>query len=358
MKRFLSFFGLAALVAVLVLPLGSVAAQAPSSQTYDVLVGYENPHQGIEVLSFFPGTVQIHQGDTVHWKINSNEIHTVTFDNYMVNDTLPEFLVPAPVPGPSPFIANPVAADPFIPLDGVYTGGLANSGIMGREEGTVQDFTLTFPNAGEYVYVCLVHGWVMYGTVIVKPLDESVPSPEQSMAQGNQEMAQALAQVPAVRKAAMDSILPPVDNGDGTMTYHVALGYGQGQISLLRFFPGKLAVRPGDTVIWDMTPNSDAPHTVTFLNGEAAPPLFDVVPPYVYIDPGTLFPDPSYPPTPVLTRSGFYSSGIILPGPAGPGGSFLSYSLTIGDMTPGPEPYLCLLHDESGMKGTLVVLPR
>jgi len=34
------------------------------------------------------------------------------------------------------------------------------------------------------------------------------------------------------------------------------------------------------------------------------------------------------------------------------------YTLIIGDMKPGPEPYLCLLHDESGMKGTLIVLPK
>jgi plastocyanin len=34
------------------------------------------------------------------------------------------------------------------------------------------------------------------------------------------------------------------------------------------------------------------------------------------------------------------------------------YTLVIGDMKPGPEPYLCLLHDESGMVGTLIILPN
>jgi hypothetical protein len=72
-------------------------------------------------------------------------------------------------------------------------------------------------------------------------------------------------------------------------------------------------------------------------------------PPVLYIDPGTLF---SYQPGPELARSGVYNSGVMLPGPG------TGYTLVIGDMTPGPEPYLCLLHDESGMKGTLVVAPR
>jgi len=101
-----------------------------------------------------------------------------------------------------------------------------------------------------------------------------------------------------------------------------------------------------------------SPNTVTFLNGEPAPGLFVAVPqpsgpPLLYVDPGTLFPSP-FPPQPgtELTRSGIYSSGLMLPSPES------GYTLIIGDMKPGPEPYLCLLHDESGMKGTLIVLPK
>lgn len=113
-------------------------------------------------------------------------------------------------------------------------------------------------------------------------------------------------------------------------------------------------MHPGDTVIWEMSPANGAPHTVTFLNGEPAPGLFIAIPqpsgpPLLYLDPGTLFP---YQPGPELTRSGIYNSGVMQPIPG------TSYSLVIGDVTPGPEPYLCLLHDESGMKGSLIVLPH
>jgi plastocyanin len=349
MKRFLTLVGLAALVAAIVLPIPSVAAaQVLSPATYTVQVGLENAQQGVEVMAFFPNTVIIHAGDIVHWKINTKEIHTVSF-GYAPGSALPDFLIGAPGPGPSPLIVNPVAADVMVPPGGAYTGGMANSGIMGFEDGEYRDFVLSFPDPGTYVYVCLVHGWLMSGTVVVEPAFARVPSPQQAAAQGRQEMAKALAQVPAVMQAAMKSVTAPVDNGDGTMTYHVMLGYGEGQISLVRFFPDKIEVRPGDTVVWEMTPFSDAPHTVTFLNGEPAPGLFIYQAPYYYIDPGTLFP---YQPGPELTRSGVYNSGVILPIPGS------SYSLTIGDMTPGPQPYLCLLHDESGMKGTLVILPR
>jgi plastocyanin len=353
MKRFLSFFGFTVLLVALLLPIPSVAlAKALAPQTYTVLVGLENAHQGVEVMAFFPSTVTIHAGDTVHWKINSNEIHTVTF-GYDFGAALPETLVPAPVPDPSPFIVNPEVSDQSPLGGGVYSGGMANSGLMGREDGEFQDFSLTFPEPGTYVYVCLVHGWEMSATVNVVGADETIPSPTQSMAMGRQEMARALARVPAVRAAADEQILPPVENPDGTLTHYVMVGYHDQQIDLVRFFPDKISVRPGDTVVWEMSPFNEAPHTVTILNGEPAPPLFLVVPnppgqPLFYVAPGTLFPQKL---GENLTRNGVYSSGVMLPFPG------TSYSLTIDEtMTPGPEPYVCLLHDESGMKGTLTVL--
>ena len=358
MKRFYTFIALAVLLAAFAAPVPSNAAPpAPSPQTYTVLVGLEKSQQGIDVMAFFPSTVTIHAGDTVHWQINSNEIHTVTF-GYDQDDPLPDVIVPAGAlgypPTPSPLIANPAVADPFIPTDG-YAGGFANSGIMGREEGQFQDFSLTFSEPDtSYSYVCLIHGWAMSGTVSVKSPDTQVPSPQQSKAQGNREMAQALASVPAVRKAAEQQIMPPVENPDGTMTHTILLGYHQGQIDLMQFFPDKTIVHPGDTVTWKLSETNDAPHTVTFLNGEPAPGLFVPVfqpsgPPLLYVDPGTLFP---YAPAAELTRSGFYNSGLMVPL------LYDEYTLVIGDMKPGPEPYLCLLHDESGMVGTLIILPN
>ena len=68
----------------------------------------------------------------------------------------------------------------------------------------------------------------------------------------------------------------------------------------------------------------------------------------LYINPAALFPLSP----PALTRTGTYNSGLMNPVPG------TTYSLKIGDVTPGPLPYQCQLHDTSGMKGTLVVLPH
>ena len=104
----------------------------------------------------------------------------------------------------------------------------------------------------------------------------------------------------------------------------------------------------------DVLLSNRAPHTVTFLNGQAEPPLIELVaqpsgPPVAYVAPGTLFPSL---PTADLTRSGLYNSGLVTPGPDA------GFSIVVGDVSPGPLRYICLLHDASGMRGTLRVLPR
>ena len=193
----------------------------------------------------------------------------------------------------------------------------------------------------------------MSGKVVVEGPDVNVPSPEQQAAMGKRQIAEQLARVPAVQKKANAQVKPDVKNPDGSTTHTIQLGYMDGQIDLMQFFPKKTNVRPGDTVVWEMSPSNEAPHTVTFLNGEAAPDLAIVVPqnnapPFIYFNPATLFP---YQPGSELTRSGAYNSGVVNPIP----GPF--YTLKIGAMSPGLQPYVCLLHDESGMKGTLVILP-
>ncbi len=271
--RFPSLALVIALVLALSLSLGA-AAKAPDSsqQTYTVLVGWENPHQGIGIMAYFPDTVTIHVGDTVHWVQNSNEIHTVTF---LAGTEPPPLLITATQlgvpPDPSPLLLNPAAVDPVIPAGGLYDGtSFANSGLMGREPGESQQFDLTFTAEGTYDYLCLVHGVVMSGQVVVVGQEVSIPSPNQAMAQGKQQMAEKLAQVPAVQMEAEMQVQPPVMNDNGTMTHHVMIGYNDGQIDLMQFFPDKLVVSPGDTVEWEMSLHNVAPHTVTFLNGEPA----------------------------------------------------------------------------------------
>ncbi len=356
MRRSLYVVALAVLPACLVPPVPSEAKKppAPGARTYTVLVGAEDPHRGITINAYFPDTVTIHAGDTVLWQQNANEIHTVTF---LAGTEPAPLLIPAVDAGvppvPSPLLFNPVAVNPAGPVDGLYDGtAYANSGLMGREVGQVQEFSLTFTTEGTFDYLCLVHGAMMSGQVVVVAPEVSILSPPRAAAEGKQQIAAKLAQVPAVQRAAEAQIEPPEENPDGTLTHHVAIGYVEGQIALVQFFPDKLNVRPGDTVVWEMSLHNDMPHTVTFLNGAPEPSLVIPVPqaggpPLLYANPAVFFPSGGT----VLAREGVFNSGVM----TAPG---TTYTLTIGDMTPGPEPYLCLLHDSSGMEGTLVMLPR
>jgi plastocyanin len=364
MKRFLGHTAVLFASICLLLPATTFAAKklpASSSQTYTVLVGLEQSNLGIGVMAYFPRSVTIHVGDTVHWMQNSNEIHTVTFpDGILVPDLLlPSAEVPGADPAVSPLVFAPAVVLQSPPSGSEFRGGIggfANSGIMGREPGQVQEYDLTFVSEGTFGYFCVVHGSAMSGEVVVVGSDEAVASPNQAMAQGKKEMAEALSLVPGVIRDAAEQIVPPETNEDGTITHTVLLGYneivtasyGDVEIDLMQFFPNKLTVRPGDQVTFEMSPDNTAPHTATFLNGAEEPPLAVLVDGFLYLNSDVVFPAGGD----VLTRTGVFSSGLMLPVPG------TSYSLTIGDMKPGLEHFLCLLHDSSGMTGELMVVPR
>ena len=341
-------------LALFLLILGpAMAAASPANaapHTYTVLVGWENPHQGIGLMAYFPDDLTVHVGDTVHWLQNSNEIHTVTFLGGLPIADVP-LIIPGPEGGFSPLMFNPKAVFPTAPPAGGLSDTITfvNSGLMGRETGQARDFTVKFSAAGTYDYLCLVHGEMMSGHINVVAAGTAIPSPQQAMAQGRRQIAALLSQVPAVQRAANMQIVPSVKNADGAMTHTVKIGYASGQIDLMQFFPDKLRVRPGDTVHWELSPYNDAPHTVTFLNGTDDPPLAVFVDPLLYLNPEVLFPAGFG----TLTRTGMYNSGLLTPGTLA-----TDYTLKIGPMAPGLLPYQCLLHDTSGMKGTLMVLPR
>jgi plastocyanin len=351
-----------ALLAVFLLLLGysatALAAPLAPSRTYTVLVGAGDVHHGVEVMAYFPDALRIHVGDTVHWVQNTNEIHTVTF---LGGSQPPALIVTAAslemTSTPSPLVFNPLAvnrAAPTVGLGDMTT--FVNSGLMGREPGQYRSFDLTFTAQGTYHYLCLVHGVMMSGTVKVFGPHAHVASPREVMAIGLHQLARQMAKAPAVIRAAERQIKPATANPDGTVTHHVVMGFSKGQIDLMRFFPAKTRVHPGDTVTWEMSPSNTAPHTVTFLNGQPEPGLAVPVPqpsgpPVLYIDPAVLFPSP-FPPAPVLTRTGMYNSGLM-----NPGTDTASWQVS-PEITPGPLPFLCMLHDTSGMRGTLTVLPR
>jgi plastocyanin len=325
---------------------------AEKSKTFTVLVGAEDTSVGATVNAFFPDTVRIHVGDTVHWKRNAHEVHSVAF---LAGIPIPPLIVPAPPGLPSPLMINPVAAFPTVPANGQYDGTtFANSGAIGPDPGLlqVQSFDLTFTKPGTYSYVCLVHGVIMSGKIIVIAHPGHVRPPSEVDHEARRLIALALEQVPAAIALGNTEVPPATQNPDGTTTFQVLVGFTAGQLDLYHFFPTQLTVHPGDTVEWALSKEDMPPHTVTFLNGN---PDINVVllvpqphgPPLLLFNPDALFPQNAGKP---LTSQGIYNSGLIFPGGT-------SFSLKIGDIS-GQEPYQCLLHDSSGMKASLDIVPR
>jgi plastocyanin len=333
-------------------PVAQAAAPAATTpETYTVLVGAEQVSRQIDVEAYFPATLYVHVGDTVRWVQNAHEIHTVTF---LAGTPLPDLIVPAPSnPLGSPLMANPQAAFPAAPADGQYDGStFANSGLMGLDPGQAREFSLTFTKPGTYDFVCIVHGVDMAGKIVVVDPSEAIPSPADVHAQALSSIGQMIAKASGIIRSANAQIQQPTHNPDGTTTYHVAVGYHQGQYDLMSFFPSKLVVHPGDTVVWTLSETNVAPHTITFLNGAAEPDLLvpepqPSGPPLLLFNPAVIFPQNA---DMALTGQGIYSSGLI--DPSAPGSH--SFSLKIGDIS-GNISYECLLHDSSGMKGTLTV---
>ena len=333
----------------------SDASQQPSSigpQTYTVLVGAEDVARKVGVMSYFPSTLHVHVGDTVVWKQNTHEIHTVTF---LAGAPMPLLIEPTPQGfTPAGLMLNPQVAFPAAPANGMYDGSTyANSGIMSTDPGQPTQFSLTFTTSGTYEYLCVVHGMMMSGKVVVDLPSTIIPSPATVSAQAQRTITQELSRAYELIGLANAQVPAPRKNADGSSTYTVLIGYSKGPYDLMSFFPDKLAVKPGDTVNFALGQTNMAPHTVTFLNG--APDISFIIPipnppgpPVLLINPQVLMPINSGKP---LTRTGIFSSGLL--DPTGPGP--YSWPLKIGNIS-GNISYECLLHDTSGMDATLSIV--
>src|SRR5262249_26215411 len=132
--------------------------------------------------------------DTVAWKINGDELHTVSFvagakdllNPVPLQNGDPDEMIPffaAPVPGGkagdaqlNPQVAFPTRA-PGAPVE-TYSGPakFVSSGILAKQPpmpgAPLNDtFSVTFDKPGTYKYVCLIHLDTMRGVVEVLPSD-------------------------------------------------------------------------------------------------------------------------------------------------------------------------------------------
>ena len=331
--------------------------QAPRTLTVLVGAGQDTT----VIVGFFPSTLRIRAGDTVVWKLNSDESLQVMFTS---GEVRPDSIIPVPdVSGlamlnPQDFFPSRL---PGAPVE-TYSGtGFLNSGVMSKEAegppGTPPNdtFNLTFDTPGTYVYTGAGDG-----KVIVEPSNAlDVPSQSEIDAQAQEELAPLKTFIEEVQAGiSLGYYADQEPRPDGTDTWLVRAGLGTAayghfgqEAQLLEFSVKDLTIKQGDLVVW----TSNNIHTVTF--NQAPPPPEFVVPvggeqgrPLLLVNPQVMLP---VVPSPEFDPSQYYNSGLISPGRLGGGAGF---SLTFNQT--GTFEYVCLIHRELGMKGSITVTAR
>jgi plastocyanin len=222
---------------------------------------------------------------------------------------------------------------------------------------------VTFPNPGNYKLVCLIHT-NMAGTVHVLSTDPASPFYATSLPftqsdydrQGQDETADILRDADAPREEVTDF---PRSEHEVLMTGEVvATGGGRQYLAIVRFFPETIYIRKGETVEFTNVDPTE-PHTVTsgttdtlvndqariHVNTEADGALGATV--NSSADFGN------------ATPASGVSTGFLQAAPedaagraqATPGTTRFRVTFNV----PGTYPYHCALHDDEGMKGTVVV---
>jgi plastocyanin len=317
-------------------------------------------------------TVRIAEGTTVIWTLGSDEPHTITF---RAGEPWPSVFMEQPEGPGRPPMYNPrlvSATAPAGPWDGT-------SFIHLELQGRGQEVTVTFAREGRYRYSCLLHEEMDGFVEVVAPGSAGITT--QSVV--DQFAASHLAADHATDVAKMiadRSRASRIDTVGGTSLWFVRAGTNErrGHVDVNAFLPDTLSVRQGDTVVW-YTDHS-VPHTVTFPAPQGPrPEMFALqLPDGTMVQP----PAPGQQPPPALLEaaqnpataprlvaiggvpnrpnSGYdgrslYNSGLI-------GEHVLvaypmerTWALTFD--TPGVFSYVCLLHEQQGMKGTLTVTP-
>ena len=321
--------------ALLVGVLIPLSAQA---DTWQLQVGAESPNGGSQALAFLPNEIWIHAGDSIRWTFQTHERHTLTF--LKPGQTRP--------PGFGPIFGIVVGCPGVTPDGSSFDGSACVTSdvlLLNENTPTPPTYSVTFPSAGNFKFVCLIHA-DMTGVVHVVDPGQAVPH-DHSFYDGQAQIAQARLLADASRLAGQPEDAPGVAVGVGkvvTMT-----GAGSQTASLMRFVRQTIVVQVGDTVEWtSLDPSIN--HTVTFgvEPADPRPPSANVTP---TLDGARQ--------TVIGSTSDSVNSGFLSPAPqdranlaqSNPGVTRFRVTFT----SPGTFNYICAVHDQLGMKGTVIV---
>jgi plastocyanin len=334
------------LLAVLIVPQAGRATPPPTPNSspaqWHATVGAQSADMGHQALAFLPNEIWIHAGDSITWRWDANDVHTVTF-------------LPATLPRPD------FTTGPFSPSPATFDGSTEVTTPPLVKPAT---YTVMFPSAGNFMLVCLVHER-MTGAVHV--LERSQPLPHDqdfydrqaadqrrdllSDRDGHLEEACRHHGDQGEHHHSIDAHLVTVGVGEISAT-----AGGSQTLSVVRFIDDNITIHAGQTVEWN---NHDpvTPHTVTF--GIEPPNILG--PPVGNI---TTDPDGALHGTISSNAESVHSGLIVAPPQARLGVPELPPDPPLGVTrfrvtfpNAGTFPYICALHDNLGMKGTVIVLP-
>lgn len=343
MKVFRSMRFSQVFVGLFVLTFTCLTQVVQAQQNWRAAVGAQSNDKAQQALAFLPNEFWIHAGDSITWTQGADDIHTVTF--LTAKQTIPSFQ--AGCPG----FSGPTAS--FNGSTCVTTPPLAKG----------QKLTVTFPKAGNYKLVCLVHN-TMNGTIHV--LNESEPLPH------NQDYYDDLAA--SQRRALFSETNHKMQmdedgnmDGDGGFQVHVFSGQkhvtaGVGEIlatpgglqtsSLVRFLKGTVTVDAGDTVEWGSF-DPEEPHTITF--GTEPADLFDPSSNVTLDADGVRHAIITT--THDTVHSGFIEATLVDSPGLLPENPLDHTRFRVTFTHAGTYKYKCSLHDNLGMVGTVIVVP-
>ncbi len=324
--------------------MAGAATERVQAEEWRVIVGAESHNQGNQALAFLPNELWIHPGDSIRWTFPTHERHTLTF--LRPGQTRP------PAFGP---IFGVLVGCPGITPDGSSFDGSAcvTSDVLLVDETLgppPPTYSVTFPAPGNFKFVCLVHA-DMTGVVHVLDTSEALPHDQEFYdRQAQRQRAVLLADAARLHGIAGDEDEEhSSDVAAGIGEIVTTTGAGSQTASLMRFERETIVVRVGDTVEWtSLDPSIN--HTVTFgvEPDDPRPPSANVSP------------------TPDGARNAVISSpadrvnsGFLSPAPqdranlaqSSPGITRFRVTFT----SPGTFHYICAVHDQLGMTGTVIV---
>jgi plastocyanin len=312
-----------------------LAPQAVRATTWQAIAGAQSTDEGIQALAFLSNELWIQVGDSITWTFPTPEIHTVTF------------LKPDQKRPPRPGV--PGGGCPGTTPDGSSFD--SSTCVTSSELVDGQTYTVTFPTAGNYKLVCLVHN-NMTGAVHVLDSSEALPHDQAFYdEQAQKEQSQLLADGSRLKgrgtATAQQSSGDNVTVGIGEI---LANGGGSHTVSVMRFLQDPIVVRVGDTMEWT---NLDpvTPHTVTFGTEPSGPPQ----PPSAGVTVDTdgarhaVLTSPGDSVHSGFLQAAFQDQTGLKQTPLG----VTRFRVTF--LSPGTFNYICALHDDLGMVGRVIV---